>query len=196
MTNQRAQPGVEHIMRLRERLELSENQINDLDAVRRDLVQFRSGHQAAADELRSQVLAGQLDADAAREQALARREGGEAFHEDVKARIESVLTEAQREELGDIAGEARAFQRGRASTQRGGQGSFRQGRGAVRGGRPGMARQGRGQAQGRSWQRSGRGSHAPAAGRRMMRRGGGEGLGFGGPLFELDTLPPPPPPIG
>ena len=195
MMNRQAQPGVEHIMRLRDRLELSENQINQLDAVRRDMVQFRSGHQAAAAELRSQVMAGQIEADAAREQTQARREGGEAFHEDVKARLESILTEDQRDELGDIAAQARAFQRGRASAQRGGQRGFRRDQGA-RGGHRGGQSQGQGAwGQGTrgpgAWGQGARGQQrGPDAPGRMMRRGGG------GPGFTQDTLPPPPPPVG
>jgi len=175
----RGEPGVEHIMRLRERLELTEDQIGQLDAIRSEIVQHRTTQLADMTEFRSQMMAGQLEADEAEGQREARRAAGEAFSEDMKSRVESILTDAQQEEIGDLVGRARAFERGRASVQRGGQQGYRSGRGNVRGGQH-MGRGGsHGQARGQRMapQRMG------AMQGRMMRRPGG---GFG----------PPPPPTG
>jgi len=167
MMGRQAQPGVEHIMGLRERLELTDSQIEQLDALRSQIVQHRTAQQADMAEFRSQVMAGQLEAEAAREQLEGRREAGEAFAEDMKSRVESILTDAQKEELEDVVGRARAFERGRASVQRGGQRGFRSGRGMARGNQRMAPQRMRGGMQGRM----------------MMRRPGG---GFG----------PPPPPMG
>lgn len=173
MMGRSAQPGVEQIMRLRERLELSESQLGQLDAIRSEVVQHRASQQAEMAELRSQVMAGQIEAAAARDQFEGRREAGEAFADDLRSRVESVLTDAQKETIQEAAGRARAFERGRASVQRGGQRGYRSGRGAQRGrsrqratGHRGDFQRMRGAAQGR-----------------MMR---GPGGGFG----------PPPPPVG
>jgi len=169
MMNRRAQPGVEHIMRLRENLELSESQIAQLDAIRGEVVQHRTSQQAEMEELQSQVMAGQLEANAVRDQLEGRREAGEAFAEGVRTRVESILTDAQKESLEDAVGRARAFERGRASMQRGGQQrGARSGRGAGRG----MDRQ-------RAIGRRGGSQGQRMAPQRMMRRPGG---GFGPPL--------------
>ena len=172
MMMRRGQPGIEHIMRLRERLELSEDQIARLDVIRAEVVQHRAGHQAQMAELRSQVMAGELEAAAAREQAEIRREQGEAFAEDVRSRVEAILSDAQREELEDVVGRARAFRQGRASALRDGRRSFRSGRGAMRGGQRAFRRGGRG---GAGW------------GQRGMRRGG-PGGGFG-PELGFEFIP-------
>lgn len=161
MMNRGAHPGVEGIMSQRERLELTEDQLGQLEAIRSQVVQHRTSQQAQSEEFRSQVRAGQLEASAAREQLEARRAAADAFSEDVRSRVESILTDAQKEQIQEAVGRARAFERGRASMQRGGQRGVRSGRGAMRGG-----------------QRTGRGGgfQGQARGQRMapqqMRRGG------------------------
>ena len=195
MMSRRAQPGVEHIMRMQEQLDLSDSQISELDAIRELVVQHRTSREAEITELRSQVMSGQLDRDRMRESAETRRNASEAFNTDIRSRVESILTDDQKEELGDMMGRARAFQNGRASAQRG---QFRQGRSGMqgqrgmRGGHHSMGHRGHhGQFQG---QRMGRqGMEANPAQRRMMRRPGGEGPGFGPPWFDLEETPPAPP---
>ena len=166
MTGRRAQPGVEQIMRLRERLELSESQVGQLEAIRSEVVQHRTSQQAQAAERRSQVMADQLEASVAREQAQASRDAAQGFSDDIRSRVESLLTDTQRESLGDAVGQARAFERGRASMQHRGQRGMRSSRGHHATGHRGGFQRMRGAAQGR-----------------MMR---GPGGGFG----------PPPPPVG
>jgi Spy/CpxP family protein refolding chaperone len=126
--------GVENIMRLRDRLELSESQIEQLDQIRREAVQRRTAHQAEMEELRSQARAGQIEPEALREVVQARQEAAQAVRDQQQERVDAILTDAQKEELDTLRGQARAFQRGRQSARRGG------GRGgAWRGGRPGWS---------------------------------------------------------
>jgi len=112
-------PGVERIMALRERLELTDDQIATLDGIRADMVERRSATRAESDELRSQVRAGQArrsDVMAFMEERSDAREGeAEAMRE----QIEAVLEPAQIEELEQVRAEARSFQRGRRSARQG-----------------------------------------------------------------------------
>ena len=57
----RGMPGVEAIMGMRERLVLTEDQIADLDAIRRESVQRRNADTAELAEIRSQFAAGQIE---------------------------------------------------------------------------------------------------------------------------------------
>lgn len=111
--------GVEVIMRLRERLELSEDQIQQLDQIRQEAVQRRNAHQAEMDELRSRVRAGQMEATELRSMARQRQEAAQAIREAERERVEAILTEDQRASLESLRGQARAFQRGRQSAMRG-----------------------------------------------------------------------------
>ncbi len=117
--------GVEAIMRLREQLELDEGQIQQLDQIRQEAVQRRTAHQAEMEELRSRVRAGQMEVEALREVVEARQEVAEAMREQQQERIDAILSDAQREELENMRGRARAFERGRRSgMRRGGSGAL------------------------------------------------------------------------
>lgn len=147
----RQERGVESIMRLRESLELTEDQVSQLDAIRRENVQRRTAEMAQQTEIQSQYAAGLIrrsDVMAATEdrQDAAREEQGQQ-----RERLQSILTEAQQESLNGLRRQDRAsagpgFRSGRPGHQgrgvsrgnRGGQ----QGRGAFRGNRGGQ--QGRG----------------------------------------------------
>lgn len=169
--------GVEMIMRQRERLELTDAQVNQLDQLRQEAVQRRAAHQAQMAELRSQVAAGQLEAAALREQVQAMREGAEAIQTQQRERVEGILTDAQKETLQQWGAQARAFQRGRQSVLRGQRGGMAPGAGA-RGMRPMAPRAG---IQG-GFAPGMRQRWAPGAqGRIGFRRGPGDGLGFGPP---------------
>jgi Spy/CpxP family protein refolding chaperone len=127
-------PGVESVMRMRDRLELTDEQIERLDAIRQEAVERRTAHQAQMAELRSQVLAGEMTREELREQVEARWEASEQVREAQRARVDEVLTDAQREELEELGAQARAFRMGRRS-------GLRQGRGVRTGGQgfaPGM----------------------------------------------------------
>jgi Spy/CpxP family protein refolding chaperone len=146
--------GVESIMRLRDRLELSDDQIQQLDALRQESVARRTQHQAQMQELRSQLASGQIEREALAEVVEMRREASEGVRTQMQERIDGILTEAQRDELGDLRDQGRAFMRGRASAGRGGSG-MRQGRGGrgMRGARGGGFDRGRGFRRGRGFDR-------------------------------------------
>jgi hypothetical protein len=91
--------SVEFILRYREELELTEQQIQQLDALRREMVQARSAEMAEMAELRSQLAAGSIR----ESQVMALRERQQdaqaARAEQRQARIDQILTLDQREEL-------------------------------------------------------------------------------------------------
>lgn len=170
--------GVEMIMRQRERLQLTEDQVERLDAIRREAVQRRAAHQTQMAELRSRVAAGEMEPGELREQAQAMRQGAEEIQRQQRERIEAVLTDAQKETLQEWGARARAFQMGRQSALRGG-GRGGMGPGMGPGMRPGRA------PRGGAWQGFDGGMRqrwAPGMrGRPGMRRGPGDGMGFGPP---------------
>jgi hypothetical protein len=88
--------GVEAIMRARETLALTDDQISRLDAIRREIVAQRSAEAAEMAELRSRLAAGQIrrsEMMAAQEDRQAAAEGRAEARRD---RIDAVLTEEQR----------------------------------------------------------------------------------------------------
>jgi len=137
--------SVEQILRSREELELTEQQVQQLDAIRREMVQERTREQAEMAELRSQLAAGlirQSQMMAAREE---RMDGAQARAEQRRARIEGVLTEEQREEALTLRRQAaRDRIAGARGFGQGGRPGFAPGRGAPRGqpGAPGGTRRG------------------------------------------------------
>jgi len=114
--------GVEMILRQKERLELTDAQVRQLDQLRQQVVQRRVAHQAEVAELQSKVRAGQLEASALRERMQARRDSAAQIQQQQRERVEAVLNDAQKQKLEQWAGEARAFQMGRRSMMRGGRG--------------------------------------------------------------------------
>lgn len=110
--------GVEGIMRARDRLELSEDQLSQLDEIRRESVQRRTAEMAQLQELRSQLDAGQIR----RSEVMAfmedRREERQALAERQRERVEAVLTEAQLETLQDMRRARRAGVGGRPGGRR------------------------------------------------------------------------------
>mgnify|MGYP001559108278 CR=1 FL=1 len=169
--------GVEMILRQKERLELTDDQVKQLDQIRRESVQRRTAHQAEMAELASKVRAGQMEASALREQMQARREGAADIREQQRELVEAVLNDAQKEKLQDWGGRALAFQMGRQSAMRGGQ-AFR-GRAPQGGRRGGFAP--------RMRQRRGPGP----MGRPGFPRGTGMGDGFQSPWDSIPGMTPP-----
>jgi hypothetical protein len=88
--------GVEAIMRARESLALTEAQISQLDAIRREIVAERSAEQAEMAELRSQLSAGQIRQSEVMAAQEDRQAAAEGRVEARRARIDAVLTEEQR----------------------------------------------------------------------------------------------------
>jgi hypothetical protein len=92
-----AAQDIESIMRARERLELTEGQLQSLEAIRRATVQERATEMAEMQELRSQLDAGQIQ----RSQVMAfmeeRAETRQATAEQRRGQLEAVLDESQLE---------------------------------------------------------------------------------------------------
>ena len=129
------QGGVESIMRLRERLELTEDQVDQLDAIRRENVQRRTAEMVAMTEVQSQYAAGLIrrsDVMAAMEEREEAKRGRDGQQRD---RLESILTEGQQESLNRIRRRERASAGGRARgvRGRGGTSGFRSDRGGWQG---------------------------------------------------------------
>lgn len=194
--------GVEMILRQRQTLELTENQIKQLDQIRQEAVQRRTAHQAEMAELRSKVMAGDMEPAALQEQVEARRIAAQAIQKGQQERVQAVLTDAQKQKIQQWTAQARAFQRGRMSALRGDRPGMRQGmRGRFLPGRqlrnpgfqggPGMMGPRRGQGMGPGMMGPGMGREmgpgmGPGMGHMGGRRGPGGGLGFGP---QRDTIP-------
>lgn len=148
-------------MNIRDRLELTDEQFNSLEALRQSNVQYRNEQYASMNELQSQLAAGLIDRSEFTEAVRSQRDAGRELAQQQREQVETILTEDQVESLREMRGRARAFARGRASANRGPAGVRGQRRG-FRGSGPGM--------RGR-WQRGGFG---PDARGQRFRRGPGE----------------------
>ncbi len=95
----RGGPDVEVVMSLRDRLELTDAQLADLEAMRRETVDTRNAQRAEMEEMRSRLRAGEIR----RSEMMAfmedRAEVGAATSADRRARLEAILTEVQLEAL-------------------------------------------------------------------------------------------------
>ena len=216
----RARPGVESVLQMRDQLELTQAQVDQLENVRQAVVQHRASRVALMEELRSQRAAAPRDPEARiaqaeefRAQAEARRAEAQAFSEGIRNQVTSILTDDQNAQLEQVVARARAYQRGRADGMRGQRAGVRGQQAGMRGQRAGARGQragARGQQAGMRGQRAGvrggdraglcgqraglrsqRGGMAPLRDGRGFRPGGG--LGFGPPDFELDSGSAPPP---
>jgi hypothetical protein len=161
-------PGPEGVLRLKDRLSLTDDQVKRLDQIRADAVKQRTQHMAQMQELRSKVMAGELKPEDARKQLQAQRDATAQWREQQGQRVRGVLNDTQKQKIADMRARARAFAMGRRSAMRGGRGGWMGGgRGGMMGGR-GFARMGRGM--------GGRGGFGPGMGRGF---GPGMGQGFG-----------------
>jgi Spy/CpxP family protein refolding chaperone len=91
--------GVEAALRMRSELKLSSAQVNQLEALRKEIVAQRQNEARDMIDLRSRAEAGNLDREEARKQLEARRD---ALRETMKQRHEQfdkILTQEQRTEL-------------------------------------------------------------------------------------------------
>lgn len=129
-------PSPEMVMSLRDRLELTEDQLQALEELRSEWVAERSARRAEMEEMRSRLRAGEIDRDEIRTWMQDRRSGAADEAEGRRARLEAILDEDQLRTLNDIR-VRRAEMRGRRGAIRGGRPGMR------RGGRPGMRRGGR-----------------------------------------------------
>ncbi|MDH3205421.1 MAG: hypothetical protein OEO79_02350 [Gemmatimonadota bacterium] len=97
-----AAQDIESIMRARERLELTESQLEGLEVIRREAVQERTTELAQMQELRSQLDAGQIQ----RSEVMAfmedRREARQAIAEQRREQLAAVLDESQLERVQEM----------------------------------------------------------------------------------------------
>ena len=111
-------PDVESILSMRERLELTEEQVTALDALRAQDVQRRSAERAEVEEMRSRLRAGLIP----RSELVAfleERSGSrEQVAEERQERIDGILGPDQRAMLDQVRAERRAFERGRRAGRR------------------------------------------------------------------------------
>ena len=159
----RAPPsGPEQIMRMRDRLQLTDEQINQLDDIRRENVQRRTTAMAEMAELRSQATAGQISRSDVMSQLNARREEDRAMAKPAEL-VMSILTDQQREILRDVKMRSLKARSGktRGMRGRGGPAGFRDPKGG-RPGRPSM----------RGRRGGPRGPHGPGTNQRGSRRRG------------------------
>jgi len=171
--------GIEMIMSMRERLELTEDQLASLEEMRRGSVETRNARAAEMAEMRSQLQAGQIRRSDMMAFMEDRRDAAGDVAAEHRQRIEGILTEAQIETLQAASRRGqravRGGQRVRGAAGWQGRAGFRNGRGQARAWRQGQMRHQRGI---RGARGSGRGGQAG------FRRGGaglgGDSPGFGG----------------
>jgi Spy/CpxP family protein refolding chaperone len=168
-----AGPGVEMLLRAREQLDLTDEQVASLEALRD---QMQSEMVPVREEMREavrQAREAEREAwEARREQMQGFRDRIEAMREGHRQRLEEVLTEEQRAQLDALAG-----QRGRRSRAGAGVGP-----GARGGFGPGMGTRG--------FRRSGPRAFAPGAGFRGWQ--GPQAWGPDGPAFRRRPVGPRP----
>jgi LTXXQ motif family protein len=160
-------PSVEAIMRMRDQLELTEDQLAALEAIRGESIQRRIAVAAEMAEMRSQLSAGQIERSELMAFMERRREASAGAADRQREQIDGILSEGQRASLQDTGARRRAVTRGRMSARRGSPGV--RGRHNARGARPSM--------RGRRFDRGGVGSFRGARGPRAFRgaRRSGEG---------------------
>ncbi|MDH5805959.1 MAG: Spy/CpxP family protein refolding chaperone, partial [Gemmatimonadota bacterium] len=128
--------GIELVLRLRERLELTEEQIAQLEELRQEGVEHRIRRFQETEDIRSKMQAGLLSDDEREVLREERREEMEALREQREAHREAIgviLTEEQKEQLGNLR--QRAMRRGGRGQMRGGRGPRMMDRGFQRGNR-------------------------------------------------------------
>ena len=159
--------GPEQIIQMRERLQLTDEQINQLDDIRRENVQRRTTAMAEMAELRSQATAGLINRSDVMSRLKARGEEGQAVVKPAEL-VMSILTDQQRDILREAKMRSLRARSGKARgmSGRGGPAGFRGSKGG-RSGRPGM-RGGRG---------GPRGPRGPGTDQRGLRRRGFEKIG-------------------
>lgn len=130
---------VESIMSAREDLELTDEQIAALDALRGEEVARRSAERADAEEMRSRLRAGMIP----RSEMMAFMEERQATRQETgserQQRIDGILTPEQRAGLEQMRAERRAFERGRRAGRSGAR-AARGSRGSERGWNRGFRR--------------------------------------------------------
>lgn len=97
-----AGPGPEMILRLREQLNLTEAQVNRLEALRQESVNRQRERMAEMLDLRSRMQAGQVTREQMQERMRARAEAAPAEGQTPGERVRAVLTDQQRLQLAEL----------------------------------------------------------------------------------------------
>jgi Spy/CpxP family protein refolding chaperone len=113
-----AAAGVEGILRMRERLELTDEQVARLDALRAERVERAAQRSREVGELQSRLRAGTAERTEVADQLSALRQGIRERAEADRAEVETILTEEQRATLQELQARRRAFEAGRRSGMR------------------------------------------------------------------------------
>jgi DNA-directed RNA polymerase beta' subunit len=158
-------PMPAQLLKLQMTLELSADQVEQLEALQTTFSEQRNARMDQARELREQMRSGDVTRNEMREQASAHREAGQEISAAHKRMIQEVLTDEQRGKLAEMREVAQQGQRSRMG-MRGQRG--RGGQQGVRGRRGYRGRGGQGM-------RGGMGSNRGGPPLRSGRRGGGRG---------------------
>jgi hypothetical protein len=136
-TRMQAGPAPELVLRLREELNLTEAQINRLEALRQEGVTAQRDRIAERLDLQSQLQAGRITREQVQERMRARAEAAQATPQPIGERVRAVLNDQQRLRLAEL--QVQQMQR-QLAMQRGGRQALRgsPGRGVGPGQRPMM----------------------------------------------------------
>ena len=107
--------NVETALRMREQLKLTDSQVAQLEALRKELVTQRQNQAREMIDMQSRAAAGLIEREEMRKQMESRRESMRGAMEQRRDRMERILTDAQREQLARARGNVR-----RAELRRGG----------------------------------------------------------------------------
>ena len=119
--------GVENLLRMRERLELTAQQLSQLEELRVAALERRKTRMAEMMDLQSRRRAGDLEREEWRDVMAERRETNRTQGARQREQITAILTDEQRDRITSLRQQ-------RAGTRRGARaGRFRNGRGAARG---------------------------------------------------------------
>ncbi len=116
---ERVGPAPETVLRLREQLGLSADQVTRLETIRRQNLEARRARMAERMDIRSRVQAGSLTREEARLMVAERMGAAAGSATEVRDRVNGVLTEAQRERVTNLRRGAMMMQRGQAMRGRG-----------------------------------------------------------------------------
>lgn len=103
--------AVEQVMRRADALELTQQQQDQLEALRVEVLEERTAHSATLMTLASEVRAGIREPASMREELATLREAGAETRGNLRERLGAILTEDQQEELRQLARRA-AWRRG------------------------------------------------------------------------------------
>lgn len=113
--------GPEMVLSLRDQLNLTQDQIAELNELREQMVGIRTSHRSAMTSLRSRFQAGEIDREEMTTSMEAIRSGGPQVHEEMQSRIASILDEEQLASFEELRQSRRAVRDGRGM-RRGGRG--------------------------------------------------------------------------